>query len=152
MSKVSLSEFADKINEILPQIIREFIRRQTNELSKGILTLPQFLILSFLNERKESKMTDLARFMRVSTAAMTGIVNRLVEAGYAVRIFDPHDRRIIKINLTAKGEVLVRNIGKERRRMIMNVFSKVSENDRTDYLRIITRIKEILNEAGSLKK
>jgi DNA-binding MarR family transcriptional regulator len=152
MSKVSLSEFADKINEILPQIIREFIRRQTNELSKGRLTLPQFLILSFLNERKESKMTDLARFMRVSTAAMTGIVNRLVEAGYAVRIFDPHDRRIIKINLTAKGEVLVRNIGKERRRMIMNVFSKVSENDRTDYLRIITRIKEILNEAGSLKK
>jgi DNA-binding MarR family transcriptional regulator len=147
MSKVSLSEFADKINEILPQIIREFIRRQTNELSKGRLTLPQFLILSFLNERKESKMTDLARFMRVSTAAMTGIVNRLVEAGYAVRIFDPHDRRIIKINLTAKGEVLVRNIGKERRRMIMNVFSKVSEN-----LRIITRIKEILNEAGSLKK
>lgn len=152
MSQVSLSEFADKINEIFPQIIREFIRRQTNELTKGKLTLPQFLILSFLNERGELKMTDLAHFMQVSTAAMTGIVDRLVEARYAVRIFDPTDRRIIKIRLTSKGAVLVKKIGQERRQMIMNIFGKISEDDRMDYLRIITHIKEILTKADPEQK
>ena len=144
MSEISLSEFADKITEIMPVIMKEFARRQANELFKSKITLPQFLILNFLHNSGESKMKELAKFMKVTTAAMTGIVDRLVRDKYVARHYDPKDRRIIKINLTAKGNNLVNKASQERRDMIISVFGKISEEERRDYLRILTHIYEIL--------
>lgn len=146
MSQLSLTEFADKIHEIMPVIIREFARRQTDELYKGKVTLPQILILDFLDKKGESKMKDLAHFMGVSTAAMTGVVERLVKSGYAVRIFDPQDRRIIKIKTTSPGSKLVKKISQHRRQMIIRIFGKISESERQDYLKILMHIYEILTK------
>lgn len=146
MQKLSLVEFADNLNKIMPLIIKEFARRQVNELYKGKITLPQFLILNFLSQQGESRMTDMANFMGVTTAAMTGIVERLVKYGYVLRIFDPADRRIIKARLTSKGAELVRRINQERRKMIINIFGKISEAERSDYLRILLRIHDVLSK------
>jgi DNA-binding MarR family transcriptional regulator len=144
MSRVSLLEFADKLNEVMPVIIKEFSRRQVNELYKGKITLPQFLVLEFLHSSGESKMTGLANFMSVTTAAMTGIVERLVRDGYVVRVFDPEDRRIIKIKLTAKGSGLVKKILTQRRHMIIKIFGRISKTERKEYLGILMHIKDIL--------
>lgn len=144
MRSPSLLEFADKMNEIMPSLIREFSRRQANELYKGKITLPQFLILDFLLKKDNSKMSDLAHFMKVTTAAMTGIVERLVKYGYVVRGYEPDDRRIIKIGLTSKGKTLVKRIDEQRRKMIINIFGRLSESDRQDYLRILMNVYNVL--------
>nr|MBU1328817.1 MarR family transcriptional regulator [Candidatus Omnitrophota bacterium] len=143
--KVSLEAFADRINDIMPVLIREFTKRQVNELYKGKITLPQFLILGFLEKSEEAKMTDLAHFMSVSTAAMTGLIERLVRYGYAARDQEPGDRRVINIKLTSKGKDIIKKINAQRRHMIIDIFGKVSEIDRADYLRVLTRIEEILS-------
>lgn len=142
--KESLLNFADQVNELTPVLMREFARRQANELCKGKITFPQFLILDFLSRESESTMTDISRFMRVTTATMTGIVNRLVEAGYCQRIFNPQDRRIVMIKLTSRGDNIVRKINEQRRRMIVDIFGKLSLKERDDYLRILTRIREMI--------
>lgn len=144
MVRLCLSEFADKMNEVMPLIIKEFARRQANELYRGKITLPQFLILDFLSQNNESKMKDLAHFMGVTTAAMTGIVDRLVKYDYAIRVFDPKDRRIIKIRLLAKGLNLVRKINQQRHRMIIKIFGRITAQERQDYLKILMRIRDIL--------
>lgn len=144
MPEISLSEFADKLNQLMPAVIKEFARRQTNELYKGKITLPQFLILDFLNKKGESKMTDIAHFMCITTAATTGIVDRLVRAGYTVRSYDANDRRIIRMKLTQSGSILVKKVNKERRQMIINIFGKISQAEREKYLEILTHIYSIL--------
>jgi DNA-binding MarR family transcriptional regulator len=45
---------------------------------------------------------DLARELRLSTGAVTTIVDRLERAGYARRVADPADRRRVLIEVTAK--------------------------------------------------
>jgi len=142
---MSINEFADKINSIVPIMIKEFSRRHVSELYKGKITLPQFLILDFLYRNEDSKMSDLARFMSVSTAAMTGMIERIVKYGYAIRESEPHDRRVIRIKLTAKGSELVKKINQKRRQMIIEIFGRVSEKDRSDYLRVLAKIKDILS-------
>lgn len=146
MSTISLTEFADKINELMPEIARGFFRRHTNELFKGRITVPQFFILDFLSQEGESKMTDIARFLIITTAAATGLVERLVKYGYVVRISDPQDRRIIKIKLSAKGAEMVKKINAQKRQMIIEIFGKISQEEREDYLRILMRIRQILSE------
>lgn len=139
-----LSEFADKLNEIMPMLMREFSRLQPEEIYKGKVTLPQILILEFLNLQGYVKMKDIALFMRVSTPATTGIVDRLVKSGYALRDYDKNDRRIIKILITPKGSALLKRIKEARRSLTIKVFERISEDDRDNYLRILTSIRDII--------
>ena len=46
---------------------------------------------------------DLARRLGLTTAAATGLVDRLVERGHAVRRPDDHDRRRVGVSLTDSG-------------------------------------------------
>jgi DNA-binding MarR family transcriptional regulator len=146
MPTVSLTEFADKLNELMPEIIRGFSRRQSDEFFKGKITFPQFFILDSLRRQHEYRMTDIAHFLDVTTAAATGIVDRLVKYGYVQRIFQPSDRRIIKIKLTAKGAELIQKINAQKRQMFIEIFGKISQQEREDYLRILMRIHQILNQ------
>jgi len=141
---LSLGDFADQLNMIMPVLLKEFVRRNTNELFKGKVTLPQLLVLQFLHENPDARMTDAAQFMKVSTAALTGLADRLVKSGYIARSFDSGDRRIIRVNLTPKGRELVRKIKEQRRQMVIDVFGKISEQEREDYLRILNRIRDVL--------
>ena len=151
---VSLFEFADKVDEILPLFQREFARQLTREFFKSKITMPQFLILMILDKEGEARMSDLAHLMNVSTAAMTGSVARLVTSGFAQRMNDPHDRRIIRVKLTSKGSQLVDRLKQKRREMIIDLFKGIKEEDRSNYLRILTMIKDKLvsGEGKTLKK
>ena len=146
MARMPISEFADRINEILPFIMRESIRQQAGEFYKTRITIPQFAILDYLHRQGEPKMTDISKMLNVTTAAVTGIVDKLVKYGYVTRKSDPEDRRIIKIKITAKGNDMVKRLIEHRRRMIVDMFSKVSEEERDAYLRILTHIKEQLTQ------
>ncbi|MDP2922969.1 MAG: MarR family transcriptional regulator [Candidatus Omnitrophota bacterium] len=146
MQQISLSAFADNLNEIMPVIMKGFARRLVKELYKGNITLPQFFILESLYREGESRMTDLARCMNATTAAMTGLVDRLVRDSYIVRIHDSNDRRIVKVKLTAAGSDLVKRVNERRRQMVIRIFGRISESDRRDYLRILTQIKDILTK------
>jgi len=141
MSNLSLTEFVERVSEIMPVIMKEFFRQETNEFYKLKITLPQFVVLDMLNRQPESKMSDLARFINVTTAAMTGIVDRLVRDSYAKRMRDPGDRRIVKVSLTAKGARTVKEMIGQRKRLTARIFGVISQEEREEYLKILGHIK-----------
>jgi DNA-binding MarR family transcriptional regulator len=144
MAAHSVEEYADRLIAIFPVVMRELTKKQTDDLCKGKISIPQFLILDLLGRNPRCKMKDLARFMRVSTAAMTGLVNRLVRSGYAVRKSDSHDRRIVYVACATKGTELVKKIIAQRRALIIKVFGSLSVAEREEYLKILTRIRDIV--------
>ena len=150
MHAITIQEFADRLTEIMSVVIREFTKQQTNELHKGKVNVPQFLILNHLLQNKESNMKELSRVINLTGAATTGVVDKLVSSNYVVRSFDPNDRRVIKIRLTAKGRKLIFRVYDERKKVIMSLFQKVSEPDRREYLRILNQIKVALNREHNL--
>lgn len=142
MNSITAAEFADRVGESMVAISREFMKQQTGEFYKVKITLPQLAILDLLNRSGELSMSDMARFMNVTTAAMTGIIDRLVRDSYVMRIPTPDDRRIIKIKLTAKGGSAAKNILEQRRRLITKIFGVLSRDEREEYLKILTRIQD----------
>ena len=144
MAELSLAEFSDRVNEIMPVIAKEFIRHKISELSEGKVTPPQLVALDFVHKHTEIKMSDLAHLLGISTAAITGIVERIVKYGYLVRVSDPDDRRIIRVKLTPRGELLWNRLNRARRAMVINVFGKISQVEREEYLKILTHIYEAL--------
>ncbi len=152
MSQLSITEFADRLNEVMPEIMREFARHQVSEIYEGKITIAQMLVLEYLYSHGQCKMKDLAAAMRVSTAAMTGLVERLVREKYVARLFQANDRRIINIDLSAKGRDLVKKIIHQKREMAIKAFGRVSQQDRSDYLRILLQVKDILSSDNSNEK
>jgi DNA-binding MarR family transcriptional regulator len=146
MASLSISEFADRVGAIMPVIMKEFLRRQTGDFYKTKITMPQFFVLELLSRRGESKMSDIAEFMDVSTAAITGIADRLVRDGYAVRTSDPKDRRIVMVKLTPKGTAAVKDIMERRKQATIKIFGVISQKEREEYLKILTHIQEHLKD------
>lgn len=146
MPDLTLSDFAEKIEDLIPTVMKGFAKMQTNELFKGKITLPQFFVLSHLDKHGESKMNELAKVMDVTTAAATGIVDRLVRYGYIMRAYDPKDRRVINVRLTQKGSDMVRKIGRQRRDVTRDVFGRISKEERENYLAIMLHIRDVLME------
>jgi DNA-binding MarR family transcriptional regulator len=138
MTNSALMEFADKVIEIS----RDFMKYYAEEAYKVKLTLSQIAILDILSRNKESNMSDMARSTNVTTAAMTGIIDRLVRDGYVVRASDPNDRRVIKIRLSGKGRAAVKSSLENKKRIITKTFGVLQQRERDEYLKILTRIKE----------
>jgi DNA-binding MarR family transcriptional regulator len=146
MTDSALSDFIEKIEDVMPVVMKGIAKMHTNELSKGKITLPQFFVLSHLYKHGESKMNELAKVMDVTTAAATGIVDRLVRCGYLARSYDPKDRRVINISLTQKGSEVVKRISRQRRESTSEIFGQISSEERNNYLSVMLHIRDILLE------
>jgi DNA-binding MarR family transcriptional regulator len=146
MSPGAIEDFADKLVEVMPVVMRELARRQVREIYEGKITLPQVLVLDYLHSRTGAKMKDLAAELKVSTAAMTGIIDRMVRDKYVARSFDERDRRIIIITPTPKGRALCQKIRLERKALVMQIFAGISPEDRAHYLNVLQQIRKYLLE------
>ncbi len=150
MARHSLPEFADRLNEIMPLILKGFFRRQPSSLV-GAVSPAQFLVMKYLGDEGESTMTALARYLDVTTAAVTGLIDRMVRERHPERLPDPDDRRITRVRLSAQGRGLLRKFTEQKRSTIIKIFSQISEHDREEYLRIVTRMRDIIlaEESGA---
>lgn len=144
MSELTLPKFADRVAELMPAIMKEFVRHQGKKFYKLKITMPQFFVMEYLHHKGMSKMSDIAKFINVTTAAVTGIVDRLVRDGYLVRQNDPDDRRIILVRLTAKGLKVVKTMLRDRKAITMKIFGAISQAERSAYLDILTSVRDAL--------
>ncbi|MCM8779432.1 MAG: MarR family transcriptional regulator, partial [Candidatus Omnitrophica bacterium] len=121
-------------------------KRQSDALLRGKITLPQFMVLEFLYREKKAIMSEIAKILSVTAPAATGIVDKLVRDGYLFRENDPANRRIILVKLTKKGESLIDKVIRQRKELIKDIFGKLTEKERKDYLNILTKIYKFLLE------
>ncbi len=86
---------------------REFLLNLSKDLSRGNISFSQFYLLSHLTTSRDLTMTDIARKMGHSTAAATGLVDRMEKLGYVERSHAADDRRKVMVRITDKGVELV---------------------------------------------
>jgi DNA-binding MarR family transcriptional regulator len=141
---MNIDIFARKFEDLLPDISREFIKRQENALIKGVISLEQFLVMNYLYKKKASTMSDLSRYMSTTLSASTGMINRMVKIKLVTRLKDESDRRVVKIELTEKGRNMMEKIVCQRLRMIRNVFGRLSGDERKSYIDILEKMHNIL--------
>ncbi|MFH1094105.1 MAG: MarR family transcriptional regulator [Candidatus Omnitrophota bacterium] len=143
----SLKDFARKVMEVLPLVMRGFLRTQTDALAKGKISAPQYLVLDLIVKQGAMKMTRLADELAVSLPAMSGLVDRLYKIKLIKRIYPEKDRRVITIDVTPKGKNIVHVLQIQREKKFQEIFEQLDEKDRKDYLRVIMKIKEILSNS-----
>ena len=144
MQDKSLDEFYKRMDDLMPNLIRESIKRGADEVTKGLITVPQMLILEVLNKKDKCIMSELAEALSITTSAATGLIDRMIKLNLVTRLRGEKDRRIVKVNITRKGKNTVARIIEQRRRMIADTFGKLSKKEREKYLEIMEKVYRVL--------
>ena len=136
-----LKTSAERLADIFIVLQRSFVLNLSKELVRGRLSFPQFLLLSFLAQEPEPlTMSEVARRMKHTTAAATGLVDRLEKLSLISRKQGPKDRRKVMVIITEQGHAMVQEIRQDMIQNLLRLMEVLDENERTTWLRIYEKI------------
>lgn len=131
MSIVELEIIEQKIIARMIRTARLFDKMIGDEVAQKKLTKPQVDILFILKYAPVDSLTttELAEELFVSKANITGIVTRLLNAGYMTKVVDEKDTRSKKISLTEAGNALISGISPRYLQMAKDALSSLTTEE-----------------------
>jgi DNA-binding MarR family transcriptional regulator len=112
----------------------------------GNLSMLQMQVLLFVKQRPSAHMREIADNFKIELPSATSLIDTLSKAKLVDRKIDSRDRRIVRINLTTQGKELLAQAVKERTKKIANILSYLSNEDKSDLLRIMQKLLENLEK------
>lgn len=123
--------------------------RMADELSSAghDLSFSQYITLKKL-ALGTTIATDLARAAELNPGAMTRLIDKLIERGLVERHADPSDRRVVRIQLSAQGQSIWRDIDQCGNRVRERALSDLDEAERLQFIRNLEQVRDNLSFPG----
>lgn len=122
-------------------------RRVTSAVSGELrsigLSIPQFDLLSTLTEREGLSQQDLAQRLYVTKGNVSGLLDRMVEAGLVERRAIPGDRRSNALHLTPKGRELAEKGLRLQRAYVARTLGALDPRDLADLERVVLAWRDL---------
>lgn len=119
---------------------RSCILKLSPVLTKGKVSYPQFFLLAYLAEEECLSMSNIAKMMGHSTAAATGMVDKLQDLGHLKRYTAAADRRKIMVRITEQGRALVQEMRNNIAQNLSNIMARETADDQLNQAnRVISR-------------
>jgi len=97
-----------EIMQSLRRIIKSLQDYSQTVYSHFGITGPQLWALKTISKRGSLSLGELSKGMYLHPSTVSGVVDRLEKKGYVVRDRTEKDRRVIKVQLTPKGKLIVK--------------------------------------------
>ena len=123
---------------------RSFLLDLSKELNKGNVSYAQFFLLGYLANEDYLTMTDISNKMGHSTAAATGLVDRLEKLGYVQRLHAADDRRKVMVQITRKGIEMVTRLRNSIAESISEIMVAQENGAEEDVQPIYSQLREFL--------
>lgn len=131
---------AERLADILTALQRCFILTLSKELARGNVSFPQYCLLGFLANQPHLTMTEIAQKMGHTTAAATGLVDRLEKLGHVRRVHALDDRRKIMVEITESGTALVGEVRDDMITNILRIMELLSPGEQKAWLQIYEKV------------
>lgn len=126
---------------------------QAKGVSQGRFTVLMLLYDKTCGSTNAFTPAQLADHAGVTRATMTGLIDTLERDGMVTRKPDPADRRMLSVELTAKGVAFLEEMLPGHFTRIRALMTALSENERRTLVRLLGKIaaqaSEILPPAGA---
>ena len=94
----------------ITQLLDRRDRHLAAELKAHRVRVPEWRVLASLLSRHRLSMSELADLTSIERTTLSRTIERMVRAGWVVRLTDTSDARVIRLALTAAGERLCTRI------------------------------------------
>lgn len=130
----------EKLADIFTILQRCFLMNLSKELGRGNVSFPQYFLLGYLGQQKFLTMSEIAGKMGHTTAAATGLVDRLENLGYAKRSHASDDRRKIKVQITPSGTALVAKVREDMVGNLIKLMQQLTPDEQKAWVQIYDKI------------
>ena len=128
-------------------IINNFVRKLKNN---GInITFEQFTILTMLWDNENLCQYNLAQLTNRDQASTSRLINTLIKNELIIRQCCPSDKRINRIKLTEKGELLKEHVEYIARECFEEAVNGISKEEIEQGMKFLTKISENLNSINT---
>lgn len=108
------------------------------------LTMSQLRLVMLLYQKKHMHVSDMAAFSGVTSATVSGVVDRLVERGVVTREPDPEDRRAVICSLSPRGFEMMDGFWNSQQRMMESMLHELSVKRLKAYDDLLVAFIEIM--------
>lgn len=120
------------------------LRRQLRD--EHNTTLPRFDVMSALARHPDGlKMSELSGYLKVSNGNVTGIVDKLTDEGFVLRVAVPNDKRAQIATLTPAGHEVFARLAAEHETWIDGLLGTLDHDAARDMIALLDRA---LDEGG----
>jgi len=116
------------------------------------LSIPQFDVLSTLTEREGMTQQELAERLYVTKGNVSGLIDRMVDAGLVERRPIPGDRRSHALHLTARGRELAEQGIALQRSYVEATLGRLAPDDVAELDRIVRLWREEARDWSEQRK
>jgi DNA-binding MarR family transcriptional regulator len=105
------------------------------------ITPVQHLILAVLSEEEFLSPAEISEKVAMDGATLSGVLDRMAEAGLIKKEENPEDRRSIRVSLTAKAKRMRDDLSDQRRAINEELTAKLSVEERLLLKRMLKDLK-----------
>ena len=131
---------AERLADIFTGLQRNFMLTLSKELQRGDVSFAQYFLLGFLELKGALTMTEIAKKMGHTTAAATGLVDRLEKAGHVERGHAKNDRRKILVKITPSGEGIVSEVRDDMIANLLKMMAHLEPDEQRMWVTIYEKI------------
>ncbi len=111
---------------------------------KGTMSYARLKLVGMLHVKGPMIMSEMGAKLDVSARNVTKLVDALEQEGLVRRVAHCTDRRATVIETTPEGSKVGEQVWGDHRRAMSTLFDELSETDRADLLRTVTRLQTVL--------
>ena len=112
----------------------------------GNLSEKEFLIINFVGQNQNVKMSDIAENLSAPLSTLTSIIDKLVEKKYLARYHSTEDRRVILVTLASNGKDTCQTFMAKKQEMAEKVLSHFDEQEQENLIQHLEIIPSLLND------
>jgi|WetSurMetagenome_2_1015567.scaffolds.fasta_scaffold143672_2 DNA-binding MarR family transcriptional regulator len=138
---VKRDEMVQSLIEKMSSLIKSMHTKHGFPFGEFQLSRPQIMIMMFISKNKEEVSTkDLAKFLNVTSGAITQFIDPLAEKNLINREQDANDRRIIRITLTQSAAKRFTSFKNDYYKSVTPAFSSLDEKDIRQMILLLNKI------------
>lgn len=104
------------------------------------ITLNQIHYLEAIQKLQPAMLNAIAKSMDVACSSATVAITKLIKAGYVTKKESDKDKRAIYVQLTEKGDEIVRAKNEIIKAYIDNVLSQLNDDERETFLGLSEKV------------
>lgn len=142
------SDVAMEMEKVLRRVSMRIRREGRKVLRDFPITPAQFDVLQVIYFRGEKRMSDISKFLGITKSTTTGLVGRLIEAGFVEKRRSAYDKRSYIIKTSESGRTLIDNVISERISYLQNILSGFEGEDVEKLHFLLKQLLEEMDNSG----
>ncbi len=122
--------------------LRDYLLSATEET----IELGQMDTLDLLANGNTWRMSEIAEALRVEPSTATRAIQRMVNAGLAVRLPNKNDGRVVYVQITDAGRAAYEAVSKRRLALITHVMNQFDHDEIVGFTEMLERYVRLVDE------